>query len=182
MSFYISKLKKINLKENGSKNYGASNTLMLIGKKEALLVLIHDVLKSFISTIIINQIFPNIPYIGLMAGVSAILGHIFPFYLKFDGGKGFASYIGLLFAINFKFAIINIFIIIIISFLSNYIVMGTFYTILITPLLLFLITKDLLFMIIMYIPSIIILIKHKENILKLINKTEPKLRNILFKK
>jgi glycerol-3-phosphate acyltransferase PlsY len=120
MSFYISKIKNIKLKENGSKNYGASNTLMLVGKKAALLVLVHDILKSFLAMKLLEFMFDGTLYIGVIAGICAIFGHIFPFYLKFNGGKGFASYIGLLFGINPLFALINIFVIVIVSFLSNY--------------------------------------------------------------
>lgn len=182
MSFYISKIKNVKLKENGSKNYGASNTLMLIGKRAAILVLIHDVLKSFLAMKLIEFMFEDILYVGVVAGIFAILGHIFPFYLKFDGGKGFASYIGLLLGLNPLFALINIFIILIVSFLSNYIVGGTFYTILFTPLIYGILNKDYITMLIMYIPSIVIFIKHKENIKKILKKEEPLLRDVLFKK
>lgn len=182
MSFYLSKIKKVNIKENGSKNYGASNALMLMGKKAGILVFLHDFLKSFFAYKIAELIFPQIAYIGLIAGLASIIGHIFPFYLKFNGGKGFASYIGLIFAINIKAGIITILMILIISFLTDYIVMGTFSTILISPLLIAFLLNDFKILIFMYIVSLIIFLKHKENIKNIINKKEPKLKKILFKK
>ena len=106
MSFYISRFKKIDLKEKGSKNLGASNTLAIIGKKAAAAVLVHDVLKSFFAILAVRILF-DIPYnevhwLLAAVGVAAVLGHIFPFYLKFKGGKGFATYIGLIFGLDWR--------------------------------------------------------------------------------
>ena len=181
MSYYISKLKNINIKENGSKNYGASNTLILIGKKESLLVLIHDFLKSFLVVKILKIIFPELLYIDIIAGLSAVLGHIFPFYLKFNGGKGFASFIGLIFALDYKIGLITIIMILIVSFVSDKIVIGTFSTITISPILLAFSNNDFKIIPIMYLVSIIIFIKHKDNIKNIINKKEPSLKKALFK-
>ena len=110
MSFYISKAKKVNLKEEGSKNLGASNTLALMGKKAGLAVLVHDVLKSFL-VIPIIRLCMHIPYnqVGWLlaiGGVFAVVGHIFPFYLKFKGGKGFATYVGIMLGLDWRFFII----------------------------------------------------------------------------
>lgn len=182
MAYYISKIKNINIKENGSKNYGASNTLLLVGKKEALLVLIHDFLKSFLAVKIASILFPELLYIDILAGLAAVLGHIFPFYLKFNGGKGFASYIGLIFALDYKIGIITIIMIILVSLLSDKIVVGTFCTVIISPILIAISINDFKIIPIMYVVSIIIFIKHKENIKNIINKKEPSLKKALFKK
>ena len=182
MAYYISKIKNINIKENGSKNYGASNTLLLVGKKEALLVLIHDFLKSFLAVKIASILFPELLYIDILAGLAAVLGHIFPFYLKFNGGKGFASYIGLIFALDYKIGIITIIMIILVSLLSDKIVVGTFCTVIISPILIAISINDFKIIPIMYVVSIIIFIKHKENIKNIINKKEHSLKKALFKK
>ena len=137
MSFYISRAKKINLKEEGSKNLGASNTLALMGKKAGLAVLVHDVLKSFF-VILIIRLCMQIPYnqVGwLMAagGIFAVVGQIFPFYLKFKGGKGCATYIGVVMGLDWRLFLGIVVLIVVAAFITDYIVAGTFSTITVAP-------------------------------------------------
>ena len=185
MSYYISKFKNINIKENGSKNYGASNTVALVGWKAGILVAIHDIGKAIISVILSKTLFPNIPYIDVIVGVSCIIGHIFPFYLGFDGGKGFASFIGMTIALNWKFAIILIIVILILTLLTDYIVSGTFFAITATPLYIGISSSDYIPALIILISSLIIFYKHKQNIINLKNGTEmrfSKAKNNEYKK
>ena len=100
MSWYLSKIKKVNLRAGGSGNLGASNAVALMGWKAGILVGVHDIGKSILAVLLAQMLFPSVEYIGAVAGVSSVLGHIFPFYLKFKGGKGFASYLGMTIALN----------------------------------------------------------------------------------
>lgn len=181
MSFYISKFKKINLKEKGSKNLGASNTLAIIGKKAALAVLVHDVLKSFFAVLAVRILF-DIPYnevhwLLAAVGVAAVVGHIFPFYLKFKGGKGFATYIGLIFGLDWRLFLAVVALIFVVAFITDYIVAGTFSTITIGPVYYLLIQPSLLVAGIVTIGSLVILWKHRENIKNLKNGSEMKIRS-----
>lgn len=181
MSFYISKLKKINLKEKGSKNLGASNTLAIIGKKAAAAVLVHDVLKSFFAILVVRILF-DIPYnkvdwLLAAVGVAAVMGHIFPFYLKFKGGKGFATYIGLIFGLDWRLFLATVAIIFLVAFLTDYIVAGTFSTITIGPLYFLVIQPSFVVAGIVAIASLVILCKHWENIKNLKNGNEMKIRS-----
>ena len=181
MSFYISKFKKINLKEKGSKNLGASNTLAIIGKKAALAVLVHDVLKSFFAILAVRILF-DIPYnevhwLLAAVGVAAVVGHIFPFYLKFKGGKGFATYIGLIFGLDRRLFMAVVALIFVVAFITDYIVSGTFSTIAIGPLYYLLIQPSFLIAGIVAIGSLVILWKHRENIRNLKNGSEMKIRS-----
>ena len=101
-SYFLGKLKGINVKENGSGNLGASNTVVLFGWKAGIFVAIHDILKAILAIVIARVFFHDVAYASEIAGVSCVVGHIFPFYLKFNGGKGFASYIGMMLALDFK--------------------------------------------------------------------------------
>lgn len=185
MSFYISKVKKINLKEQGSKNLGASNTLALVGKKAGLAVLVHDVLKSFL-VILIIRLCMKIPYnqVGWLlavAGVFAVVGHIFPFYLKFKGGKGFASYLGVIMGLDWRLFLGIVLMIFVVAFITDYIVSGTFSTITVAPLYFFW-QQEWLVAAILLGCSLLILYKHRENIVNLKSGKEMKIRSAFANK
>ncbi len=185
MSFYISKAKKINLKEQGSKNLGASNTLALVGKKAGLAVLVHDVLKSFFVVLIIRFCM-SIPYnqVGwllAMGGVFAVVGHIFPFYLKFKGGKGFATYLGVVMGLDWRLFLGIVLLIFVVAFITDYIVSGTFSTITVAPLY-FVWQQEWAVAAILLGCSLLILYKHRENIVNLKNGKEMKIRSAFANK
>jgi glycerol-3-phosphate acyltransferase PlsY len=96
----LSKLKKQDLRKQGTKNLGASNTLLVMGKKWGALVMLFDIFKGFCSVKLAKCLFPQLFAAELVAGLGAILGHIFPFYLGFRGGKGLAAFGGLVLAYN----------------------------------------------------------------------------------
>ena len=181
MSFYISKLKNINIKEQGSKNYGASNTLALMGKRAGLAVLLHDILKSFLAILLI-RLYLNIPYnnVGWVlaaVGLFAVMGHIFPFYLRFKGGKGFASYLGAVLGLDWRLFLVVGILVIVVAYISDYIVVGTFTAITITPLYFLIMQRNILVAVIMAVCSFILLYKHKENIVNLRAGKEMKVRS-----
>ena len=203
LSHIISKHKGINLKEQGSKNLGASNTLALIGKRAGAMVLLSDILKVILAiTLCIclgtilgelgvpcaiwihNDFIRSIQESNLLesifvlCGASAILGHIFPFYLKFRGGKGFASYISLVLALSILNPIILIIplLAVLIAIITNYIVSATFTVILLTPLYMWFIQENLQATIILTLVSIVIFIKHIENIKHIKDGSEMKIR------
>ena len=92
--------KKKNLREIGTKNLGATNAAVAFGKKYGVLVMVIDILKSFISVKLARILFPQLYIAGLVAGSSAVMGHIFPVQMKFKGGKGLAAFGGLILAFD----------------------------------------------------------------------------------
>ena len=94
----LSKVQKQDLRNQGTKNLGASNTLLVMGKKWGALVMLFDIFKGFFSVKLAKWLFPQVFAAELVAGLGAVLGHIFPFYLGFRGGKGLASFGGLVLA------------------------------------------------------------------------------------
>ncbi|MBR3988548.1 MAG: glycerol-3-phosphate acyltransferase [Clostridia bacterium] len=96
----VSKIKKVNLKENGTKNLGATNTMLVMGKGYGVLVMLLDVFKTVLAINIARIIFPQFYAAGILTGTSSVLGHICPFYLKFKGGKGLACYAGMILALD----------------------------------------------------------------------------------
>lgn len=172
LSYFLGKLKGVEINKMGSKNLGGSNTVVLIGWKAGVLVIIHDVLKAIVAVFLARYLFPDLAYSDVVAGVSCILGHIFPFYLKFKGGKGFASYIGMTIALDWKFSIFVIVLALLLLVITDYIVSGTFTTIAIVPLYFVVIHHNFIAGFIMLIASLVMLYKHKENIQRLLNGTE----------
>lgn len=125
MALYLSRWKGVNLRAGGSKNLGASNAFALMGWKAGLLVAVHDIGKAVLAVELSKWIFPDVPLLGFIAGVACVLGHMFPFYLKFKGGKGSASYLGMILAINWKVALCILAAVVILTVLTDYIVVGT---------------------------------------------------------
>lgn len=104
-SFFYGKSKGIDIREHGSGNAGTTNTLRVLGTKAGVIVFVGDVLKCIIAVSIVRLLFgsryPEMSYLlAVYAGAGAILGHNFPFYLNFRGGKGIASTAGLIIALH----------------------------------------------------------------------------------
>lgn len=172
MSFYLSKIKGVDIRKKGSKNLGASNAMIILGWKAGVLVGIHDIGKAVLAVLAAKLIFPELPYIGVIAGVASVLGHIFPFYLKFKGGKGFASFVGMLLALNWRYALILIVVIALVTLLTDYIVCGTVTAVVVSPVYFGIAEKNIMFPMILLIATGVILYKHRENFVRIYKGTE----------
>lgn len=98
---FISKWKRVDLRKKGSGNLGATNTLVVLGFRSGVFVLLFDLLKTIFANRLAKWLFPHIYYAGLLAACGAVIGHIFPFYLKFQGGKGVACLAGMIMSFDF---------------------------------------------------------------------------------
>lgn len=177
MALYLSRLKHVDIRTAGSGNLGASNATILMGWYAGVAVAIHDIGKAALAVILARLCFPNLEYIGAVAGIACVLGHIFPFYLKFKGGKGFASYLGMTLALNWKFALIVLFVVLIVTLITDYIVVGTMTTIAVVPAYLGYASQSFLLTAILLVGTAVILYKHLENFQRLLNGTEIGLRS-----
>ena len=99
-SALIAKIKHVNLKKEGTKNLGATNTAIVFGKKFGAVVMTFDIVKGFLAFKLATWIVPEIEWLAMACGFAAIVGHCFPFYLKFKGGKGLAAFGGMVLAYN----------------------------------------------------------------------------------
>lgn len=100
VAYIVGKVRGIDIREHGSGNAGTTNTLRVLGRRASMIVLAGDLLKCFVAMLICWLIFhnryPDMKYlIRIYAAAGVILGHDYPFYLKFHGGKGVASFVGL---------------------------------------------------------------------------------------
>ena len=154
----------------GSGNIGATNALRTGNKKIGFSTLILDILKAAITIIFVKFNYSEFIFISSLC---IFLGHVFPIWLKFKGGKGVATYVGILFSINLTYGLIFITIWLIVFFIFKYSSLSSIIASLSIPLYLFIFLNSLklFFFLIMLI---LIFFTHRENIKRLINKEESK--------
>ena len=176
MAYYLSKFKGVNLRDGGSGNLGASNAMIRMGWKAGILVGAHDIGKALLAVLAAKLLAPDLPLIGASAGVACVLGHMFPFYLNFKGGKGFAAYLGMTLALNWRFALVVMAVVVLVTLITDYIVVGTVTTMIWVPTYLGISNQDWMLAAVLCIASAVILFKHRENYLRIYNGTEIGLR------
>ena len=177
MAFYLSKLKSVDVRKNGSGNLGASNATMLFGWGAGILVALHDIFKAVLAVILARLIFPELAYIDTVAGVAAVLGHIFPFYLGFRGGKGFASFWGMTLALNWKLALCVGILAILITLLTDYIALATTMTAVVVPVYSVFEHHSAIPMLIILVATLVMIWKHWENYVRILTGEEIGLRS-----
>ena len=161
----------------GSGNVGATNVLRTGNKFLAFFVLCFDIFKGFLPFLILKIYFQDISLLNkILLCHFAILGHIFPVWLKFKGGKGVATYIGFLFGLNPYIAISFLLVWMITAYVTKYSSLGSLIGILVTPAYFIFINFNFYILVFFIYLTLIIYIKHTENIKRLINKTESKIK------
>lgn len=175
MATYLARAKQVDLSAGGSGNPGASNAVILMGWGAGVLTAVHDIGKSALAVVLARLVFQDLPHIGAVAGVASVLGHIFPFWMGFKGGKGFASYLGMTIALNWKFAIVVLLLVVAVTLVTDYIVAATTTTIVIVPIYMGFST-GLLAALILLTASLVIAWKHRENYVRMYKGTEIRFR------
>ena len=161
----------------GSGNVGATNVLRTGNKLLAIIVLSLDILKGLIPYLIIHIYFNELSLLNkIFLCHFAVIGHIYPIWLKFKGGKGVATYIGFLFGLNPYIAISFLLIWLVVAYMSKYSSLGSLVGIFVAPAYFIFINFNFNISIFFIYLTFVIVIKHKENIKRLINKTESKIK------
>ena len=179
-AYIITKISgKGDIRNIGSGNVGTTNVLRAGNKFLALVVLIFDMLKGFVPTFYIfnylNEINNNELLVYILGSLT-IIGHLFPIWLKFKGGKGVATYIGFMFAVNYILGIFFVFFWISIAFLSKFSSLASIFALISMPIIMiFLSYKPSVLVLFLTISSILI-IKHRANIKRLLSKKESKIK------
>ena len=162
---------KKDIREIGSGNIGTTNVLRTGKKSLALTTLMLDLLKGYFSIIITFTYFENhISYSALIC----FIGHIFPVWLKFKGGKGVATYLGVILALSYKFFLIFGITWLILSFLFRYASLSSIVSSLIVFVYSYFYINN--FSLILFIFFVIIVYTHRENIVRLKNSEESKIK------
>ena len=160
---------KKDIRKMGSGNIGATNVLRTGNKLIGYSTLTLDVLKAIVPLIIIKF---NLPEFIFVSSLSIFLGHVFPVWLKFKGGKGVATYVGMLFCINYILGFIFIISWFLVFILSKYSSLSSMIASLSIPIFCFFIyNENFYFFTMMFI---LVFFTHRENIKRLINNTESK--------
>ena len=153
----------------GSKNIGATNILRSGNKKAAAFTLFFDMFKGFLAVLIASYIEKDLVYVAIL---SVVFGHIFPIYLRFKGGKGVATFLGALLSYSAVVGSLTLLTWIFIFYLTRKSSLAGISAIVLSNLFLFLFCDDLSVKFSVFLLSIFILLKHSENIKRLLKKEE----------
>ncbi len=177
MAYWLSRIKQVDIRNNGSGNLGASNATVLLGWGAGVIVAVHDIGKAVLAVLLAKLLFPELEYVGAAAGVACVLGHIFPFYLKFKGGKGLASFWGMVLALNWKVALGLLVLGLVVTVVTDFISLAALSISITAPVGIWLVTGKLMVPMILCIATVVMIFKHIENIQRIINRTEIGLRS-----
>ena len=162
-------LLKKDIRNVGSGNIGATNVLRTGNKSLGYLTLILDIAKAVVPVIYIKFNYPDLVYISALC---AFLGHLFPIWLKFKGGKGVATFVGILISINIYYALVFGIVWTLTFLISRYSSLSSLFASISIPIYLLIINQsNIIFFIIMFV---LVFYTHRENIKRLINKEEIK--------
>ena len=175
---------KIDVREFGSGNAGATNTFRVLGKKAGIPVLIMDIFKGWICVnyisflTVIPQTAESVFETQLAFGIAAVIGHLFPVYTGFRGGKGIATLLGLLVGLHAVAALFSILVFVVVFLISKYVSLGSIIASVAFPILVILIlgsTNGSLNLFAIFVP-ILSLITHQKNIERLLRGEETKVK------
>ncbi len=172
----IAKTKGLDIRKQGSGNIGATNVLRCLGKPLGITCFVLDVLKGYLPAFVfpmVGKIGADFPSIGILFGAAAILGHNFPIFLKFKGGKGIATSAGVLLGVAPLAVGLGILTWAIIFFISGYVSLGSIIAALVVAIVGWL-RYDITTALALTLLGTLAIYRHRENIKRLINGTENK--------
>jgi len=188
---YSKLLHGFDVRQHGSGNAGATNTFRTLGAKAGIIVMIIDVLKGYLATqsaeLLVGfgwAIPEKMIIFKLLYGIAAVVGHVFPVYAKFKGGKGVATLLGMVFSIHAPAAFVCILVFVIVFMLSKYVSLGSLIAAISFPLLMFLPAfnpGEPIVIVFAFAMCSIVFLTHQKNIRRLINGEENKM-NLRSKK
>lgn len=182
-------LKKDDVRNHGSGNAGSTNMLRSYGKGLAALTIAGDMIKVFVAIALSFMIIKSVPgsfdilnentdadiLVKSFSGFFCVLGHIFPCFFKFKGGKGVATAGGMVFAVDWRIALILLAVFIVVVAVTRYVSLGSIIMALLYPVFIFAFHKSIILAAIAVVFTLIVVIAHIGNIKKLINHTENKI-------
>lgn len=171
-AYIFGRLRGFDIRNRGSGNAGATNVTLIMGKAAGLLCALLDIFKSFVAYRLAKAIFPMIAFAGMLAGCTCIIGHIFPVWMGFVGGKGLACIGGLILAYNWKLFFLLLAIEIALALLTNYLCVMALSISLIFPVIYVLQTGDLTGTLLLCTLIPVVFYKHLPNIRRIIEGRE----------
>ncbi|MEN1969974.1 glycerol-3-phosphate 1-O-acyltransferase PlsY [Lentibacillus sp. N15] len=163
----------IDIREHGSGNLGATNTFRVLGIKAGSIVVVSDILKGTLATLI--PLFFDADVHRLVIGLFAVIGHTYPLFAKFKGGKAVATSGGIILGVSPILFIIMVLTFLLTLYLSKYVSLSSMITGVVSFIVAILLKEDIFLIIVIASLTIFVLYRHKENIKRIKNKTEPKI-------
>lgn len=165
----------IDIRNYGSKNIGTTNVFRTVGHKTAVLVLIADAFKGILAVGIMSYFFHN-PLLDVVTALGALLGHNYSLFLGFKGGKGVATALGLLIFMMPKVAVASFGIWLVCVLLTRYVSLGSIMAAIFTPPLAWYLGYPSAYVIFSVVAAFFVVLRHKENIHRLLTGTESKIK------
>ncbi len=177
---FTSWIKGIDVREIGSGNVGATNTARALGFKYGVIVALLDILKGLLAVLLARYLVLNISginyeFLPYLAGLVAILGHDFSIFLKFSGGKGVATSIGVVLGISPLIFLILVTLWILLVFITKYVSLASIISSMFLPVFSYILLDKAYISIYLLLMAILIIIKHHENISRLLKGKENKI-------
>lgn len=170
----IGKFKGIDIRKVGSGNIGATNILRNLGPLPAIIVFILDLLKGTTSVLIAQALFPSNPALIVISGIASVIGHMFPVYIGFKGGKGAATGLGVLLGIAPDMFIVAIIYVIIAILVTKYVSVTSISAVILLTILMVAFHKPAEYSIATAVVALLVINRHIPNIKRLLSGTEPK--------
>ena len=171
-SYIIAKVKGLDIRKKGSGNAGASNVLILFGKMLGAVCAILDIAKAYLSILLTETLFPEFTHVFAVTGCACIIGHIFPFYMKFKGGKGLACLGGVILKFDTRIFLIMLGVEMLVALITDYICFVPITASVAFSIMYGVITENSLGSTVLWISTVAILLKHVENIHRIKKGTE----------
>lgn len=165
----------IDIRNYGSKNIGTTNVFRIVGPKTAVLVLIADAFKGILAVGIMSYFFHN-PLLDVVTALGALLGHNYSLFLGFKGGRGVATALGLLIFMMPKVAVASFGIWLVCVLLTRYVSLGSIMAAIFTPPLAWYLGYPSAYVIFSVLAAFFVVLRHKENIHRLLTGTESKIK------
>ena len=182
-SYILGKLfKGIDIREKGTTNAGASNAVIVMGWKFGATTFLIDALKAAVAMWIVKYITNGNTDFAVLAGVMAVVGHIYPVFMKFKGGKGIASILGMMLGLNWFIALVLYATIVLGTVFSNYLIFGEFLILILFPVAVYLLGYSYFAVVLIIFVCLLSTYKLRENIIRTFKGTEQTLGSVLFKK
>lgn len=171
-AYLLGKRKGVDIRQKGSGNAGATNALLLFGKLTGVFCALFDIAKTFAVIRLASWMFPDRELAFAVTAVCCILGHIFPFYMQFKGGKGLACLGGMILAHDWMVLAVMLAVEIIIVLVTDYLCIVPITASVIFPVVYGVMTRNRLGTLLLYIPAAVIIWRHLENLKRICKGTE----------
>ena len=174
-------LKGEDIREVNSKNAGASNATLTLGLKWGIIVFLLDAFKGFLPVFIVKMLYPENDILWVIAGIGALLGHVYPLFMNFKGGKGTSTYLGVVIGLSPILGLILFVLLIATTVISDYIVIGTMFLVLPVPFVMIFLDFHWISIVLISLYALLNMYKHSNNFIALYKKEETGLREGLKK-